>query len=95
MSRRGRHHGTESSRLQGRHYAPALSRGIEPPFHERHTAQAQMEVVVAGIPMGRAGSPEECVGAVRRRCGEVARRWATSPSGGVPADVSRTTLRTH
>jgi 3-oxoacyl-[acyl-carrier protein] reductase len=43
----------------------ALAPGIiTTPFHERHTADAQMQVLVAGVPMGRAGQPEECVGAV-------------------------------
>jgi 3-oxoacyl-[acyl-carrier protein] reductase len=35
---------------------------ITTPFHERHTSAAQMTTMVAGIPMGRAGTPEECVG---------------------------------
>lgn len=34
------------------------------PFHDRHTDAAQMEALVGGIPMGRPGRPEECVGAV-------------------------------
>ena len=43
----------------------ALAPGIiTTPFHDRHTEEAQMQVLVAGIPMGRAGTPEECVGAV-------------------------------
>ena len=37
---------------------------ITTPFHDRHTEQAQMQTLVAGVPMGRAGTPEECVGAV-------------------------------
>jgi 3-oxoacyl-[acyl-carrier protein] reductase len=37
---------------------------IATPFHERHTDDRQMAAMVAGIPMGRVGSPEECVGAV-------------------------------
>jgi 3-oxoacyl-[acyl-carrier protein] reductase len=37
---------------------------IATPFHERHTAAEQMAGMVAGIPMGRAGRPDECVGAV-------------------------------
>jgi 3-oxoacyl-[acyl-carrier protein] reductase len=37
---------------------------IETPFHDRHTEPAQMEAMVAAIPMGRAGRPEDCVGAV-------------------------------
>lgn len=37
---------------------------IATPFHVRHTSEQQMAAMVAGIPMGRAGTPEECVGAV-------------------------------
>ncbi|MFD2092880.1 SDR family NAD(P)-dependent oxidoreductase [Blastococcus deserti] len=37
---------------------------ITTPFHDRHTADEQMHTMVSGIPMGRAGRPEECVGAV-------------------------------
>jgi 3-oxoacyl-[acyl-carrier protein] reductase len=37
---------------------------ITTPFHDRHTSQAQMTAMVGGIPMGRPGRPEECVGAV-------------------------------
>ncbi len=37
---------------------------IATPFHDRHTADDQMDTMVSGIPMGRAGRPEECVGAV-------------------------------
>ncbi len=37
---------------------------ITTPFHERHTAADQMRAIVDGIPMGRAGDPQECVGAV-------------------------------
>jgi 3-oxoacyl-[acyl-carrier protein] reductase len=32
-------------------------------FHERHSTDAQLETIRATIPMGRLGSPEECVGA--------------------------------
>jgi 3-oxoacyl-[acyl-carrier protein] reductase len=43
----------------------ALSPGvIRTPFHERFTNQQQMDAMVATIPMGRAGTPEECVGTV-------------------------------
>jgi 3-oxoacyl-[acyl-carrier protein] reductase len=35
---------------------------ITTPFHERHTSQEQMAAMVADIPMGRTGTPEECVG---------------------------------
>ena len=34
------------------------------PFHERFTEPERMEGMVKTIPMGRAGTPEECVGAV-------------------------------
>jgi len=37
---------------------------ITTPFHERNSSDAQMAAMVAGVPMGRAGSPEECVGTV-------------------------------
>jgi 3-oxoacyl-[acyl-carrier protein] reductase len=37
---------------------------ITTPFHERHTPPQQMDAMVAGIPMGRTGTPEECVGTV-------------------------------
>ncbi|MBX3568819.1 MAG: SDR family oxidoreductase [Rhizobiaceae bacterium] len=33
------------------------------PFHDRYSTAEQMASMVAGIPMGRAASPEECVGA--------------------------------
>ena len=36
---------------------------ITTPFH-RHTADDQMRAMVDGIPMGRGGDPQECVGAV-------------------------------
>lgn len=43
----------------------AVSPGvIATPFHERHTSDEQMAGMVAGIPMLRMGTPEECVGAV-------------------------------
>jgi len=37
---------------------------ITTPFHERHTGAEQMAAMVAGIPMGRTGTPQECVGTV-------------------------------
>lgn len=37
---------------------------ITTPFHERHTDDRQMAAMVAAIPMGRPGTPDECVGAV-------------------------------
>lgn len=33
-------------------------------FHERHTSEEQMSAMISGIPMGRAGTAQECVGAV-------------------------------
>lgn len=36
---------------------------IATPFHERYTPDDVMKVQVAAIPMGRAGTPDECVGA--------------------------------
>jgi 3-oxoacyl-[acyl-carrier protein] reductase len=37
---------------------------ITTPFHERHTSDVQMKAMLGGIPMGRAGRPDECAGAV-------------------------------
>jgi 3-oxoacyl-[acyl-carrier protein] reductase len=37
---------------------------ITTPFHDRNTSAEQMDGMVAGIPMGRTGTPEECVGTV-------------------------------
>ncbi|MGH3316022.1 MAG: SDR family NAD(P)-dependent oxidoreductase [Nocardioidaceae bacterium] len=37
---------------------------IATPFHDRHTDDDLMAAMVAAIPMGRAGTPDECVGAV-------------------------------
>jgi 3-oxoacyl-[acyl-carrier protein] reductase len=43
----------------------ALAPGvITTPFHDRHTSAEQMDAMVNGIPMGRTGRPEECVGTV-------------------------------
>jgi len=43
----------------------ALSPGlILTPFHERWTPPAMMEALIKSVPMGRAGTAEECVGAV-------------------------------
>lgn len=42
-----------------------LSPGVvRTPFHERWTTEESMQAMVASIPMGRAGDPHECVGAV-------------------------------
>ena len=40
--------------------APGL---VLTPFHERWTTPEQMKMQVAGVPMGRAAEPHECVGA--------------------------------
>ncbi|TCC16197.1 SDR family NAD(P)-dependent oxidoreductase [Kribbella speibonae] len=37
---------------------------IKTPFHDRHTADAQMQAMLTGIPMGRTGTPHECVGTI-------------------------------
>jgi 3-oxoacyl-[acyl-carrier protein] reductase len=43
----------------------AVSPGvITTPFHERNTTDAQMDVMLSSVPMGRFGRPDECVGAV-------------------------------
>lgn len=42
----------------------AVSPGIiSTPFHERFTRPEQLQAMIATIPMARAGTPEECVGA--------------------------------
>ncbi len=48
----------EGIRVNG--VAPGI---IDTPLHQRFTPAATMAALVAGIPMGRAGSPEECAGA--------------------------------
>ena len=47
----------EGIRVNG--VAPGI---IETPLHDRYTSPATMATLVAGIPMGRAGSAEECAG---------------------------------
>ncbi|WP_405063491.1 glucose 1-dehydrogenase [Kribbella sp. NBC_01505] len=43
----------------------AISPGvISTPFHDRHTGSDQMAGMVSTIPMGRTGTPHECVGTV-------------------------------
>jgi 3-oxoacyl-[acyl-carrier protein] reductase len=37
---------------------------ITTPFHERNTSAEQMDAMVGAIPMGRTGTPQECVGTV-------------------------------
>lgn len=58
------------TRVLAKELAPAGVRvnGVAPgvimtPFHERYSTAAQLEASVRGIPMGRLGTPEECVGA--------------------------------
>jgi 3-oxoacyl-[acyl-carrier protein] reductase len=42
----------------------AVSPGvILTPFHERYTSPEQMEAMLATIPQGRFGTPDDCVGA--------------------------------
>ncbi len=36
---------------------------IETPFHERYSTPEQMQAMLAAIPQGRHGTPEDCVGA--------------------------------
>lgn len=36
---------------------------IDTPFHERYSSEAQMETMRASVPMGRVGTPDDCVGA--------------------------------
>lgn len=50
---------------------------ISTPFHERHTDDTQMAAMVAGIPMRRTGTPEECVGAVLFLASEVMSGYVT------------------
>jgi 3-oxoacyl-[acyl-carrier protein] reductase len=43
----------------------AISPGvIKTPFHDRHTGDEQMQAMLGTIPMGRAGTPHECVGTI-------------------------------
>jgi 3-oxoacyl-[acyl-carrier protein] reductase len=43
----------------------AISPGvIKTPFHDRHTAEDQLNGMIATIPMGRTGTPHECVGTI-------------------------------
>ena len=37
---------------------------IKTPFHDRHTGEEQMAALVGTIPMGRTGTPHECVGTI-------------------------------
>jgi 3-oxoacyl-[acyl-carrier protein] reductase len=43
----------------------AISPGvISTPFHDRHTGEQQLAGMLTTIPMGRAGTPHECVGTI-------------------------------
>ena len=43
----------------------AISPGvIKTPFHDRHTGDEQLNAMISTIPMGRAGTPHECVGTI-------------------------------
>ncbi|WP_432943954.1 SDR family NAD(P)-dependent oxidoreductase [Kribbella sp. CA-253562] len=43
----------------------AISPGvISTPFHDRHTGEQQLKTMLATIPMGRTGTPHECVGTI-------------------------------
>ncbi|TDU89555.1 3-oxoacyl-[acyl-carrier protein] reductase [Kribbella voronezhensis] len=43
----------------------AISPGvIGTPFHDRHTGREQLAAMLATIPMGRTGTPHECVGTI-------------------------------
>ena len=37
---------------------------IKTPFHDRHTGDEQLTALVSTIPMGRTGTPHECVGTI-------------------------------
>jgi 3-oxoacyl-[acyl-carrier protein] reductase len=57
-------HGLAKELIGSRIRVNAVSPGlIETPFHERNTAPEMMKAQAATIPFGRAGAPEECVGA--------------------------------
>ncbi|MEV6288378.1 glucose 1-dehydrogenase [Kribbella sp. NPDC051770] len=43
----------------------AISPGvISTPFHDRHTGEEQLKAMLGTIPMGRTGTPHECVGTI-------------------------------
>ncbi|MGW1340978.1 SDR family NAD(P)-dependent oxidoreductase [Kribbella sp. NPDC002412] len=43
----------------------AISPGvIKTPFHDRHTGEEQLNGMIGTIPMGRTGTPHECVGTI-------------------------------
>ncbi|WP_145805207.1 SDR family NAD(P)-dependent oxidoreductase [Kribbella amoyensis] len=43
----------------------AISPGvISTPFHDRHTGEDQLKAMLTTIPMGRTGTPHECVGTI-------------------------------
>jgi 3-oxoacyl-[acyl-carrier protein] reductase len=47
------------------------------PFHERYTSLRQLQGAISTIPMGRAGQPEECVGAAFFLASEVMSSYIT------------------
>jgi 3-oxoacyl-[acyl-carrier protein] reductase len=56
----------------------AVSPGvIETPFHERFSTAEQMKTMVSGIPMGRAGTPDECVGTYLYLCSNLLSGYVT------------------
>jgi 3-oxoacyl-[acyl-carrier protein] reductase len=56
----------------------ALAPGvIRTPFHERHTKDEQMRAMLGTVPMGRAGEPEECVGAALYLASEAMSSYVT------------------
>jgi 3-oxoacyl-[acyl-carrier protein] reductase len=50
---------------------------IATPFHERYTTPEQMAASVAAIPMGRAGTAEDCVGAYLFLCSDLLSGYVT------------------
>jgi 3-oxoacyl-[acyl-carrier protein] reductase len=57
-------HGLAKELVNDRIRVNAVGPGvILTPFHERYSSDAQMKAMVGTIPMGRAGTSEECVGA--------------------------------
>jgi 3-oxoacyl-[acyl-carrier protein] reductase len=56
----------------------ALSPGlIDTPFHERHTDPKVFEAIQSRVPLGRAGRPDECAGAVLFLASEAAASYVT------------------
>jgi 3-oxoacyl-[acyl-carrier protein] reductase len=56
----------------------AVSPGvIATPFHERFSSEEQMKTMVASIPMGRAGTAEECAGTYLYLCSDMLSGYVT------------------